>query len=374
MVNSGSRMHIVVFDNPWPPDYGGVIDVFNKVKYLAREGVMITLHTFTYGRRQDKHLDDLCEKVFYYPRKRVVNPFSPLPYIVSSRRHPAVLHNLLANDAPILFEGIHTCYLLDHPALRTRTKIVRMHNIEHDYYRQAGRLEKNLLKRMYLNAESARLARFEKILENAGAILAISENDYKALKPRFPQTELTGPFHSNEKVTSLPGKGNYALYHAKLSVVENDRSARWLAREVFSKTDYPLIIAGHHPSKKLRKIAGNSGNITIAGNPSHDEIARLIREAQINVLPAFQTTGIKLKLLNALYTGRFVVANNFMADGTGCEPLCEIAGTPEEFLQKIEFLRDCTFSSDDIELRSQVLNRLFSNKELARHVMRIAGL
>jgi glycosyltransferase involved in cell wall biosynthesis len=367
-------MHVVVFDNPWPPDYGGVIDVFNKIDYLSREGVRITLHSFTYGRKPGNQLENLCEKVFYYPRKTVVNPFSPLPYIVASRNHPELLKNLLTNNAPILFEGIHTCYLLNHPALRNRIKMVRMHNIEHDYYRQAGRLENNIVKRLYFNVESARLTEYERVLENARAILAISEHDYNALKPRFPQTELTGPFHSNEKVTSLPGKGDYALYHAKLSVTENDRSARWLAGEVFSKTDYPLIIAGHHPSERLRKIAGKSGNITITDNPSHDEIARLIRNAHINVLPAFQTSGIKLKLLNALYAGRFVVANSFMADGTGCEQLCEIAETPEEFLEKIESLRNCAFSTDDIELRSEVLNRLFNNSEMARHIIRIAGL
>ena len=34
-------LQIVIFDNPCPPDYGGVIDVFYKIKALKALGVRI---------------------------------------------------------------------------------------------------------------------------------------------------------------------------------------------------------------------------------------------------------------------------------------------------------------------------------------------
>ncbi len=52
--------------------------------------------------------------------------------------------------------------------------------------------------------------------------------------------------------------------------------------------------------------------------------------AQINVLPTFQATGIKLKLLMALYTGRHCIVNQPMVDNTGLEELCSIQNTAEE--------------------------------------------
>ena len=33
------HLHIISFDIPWPPNYGGVIDVFYKIKTLSEAGV-----------------------------------------------------------------------------------------------------------------------------------------------------------------------------------------------------------------------------------------------------------------------------------------------------------------------------------------------
>ncbi|MCX6283192.1 MAG: mannosyltransferase, partial [Bacteroidetes bacterium] len=40
------HLHIVSFDIPYPPDYGGVIDVYYKIKTLSEAGVKIHLHCF----------------------------------------------------------------------------------------------------------------------------------------------------------------------------------------------------------------------------------------------------------------------------------------------------------------------------------------
>ena len=45
-----TQLHIISFDVPYPPDYGGAIDVFYKLKALNQEGVKIHLHCFEYGR------------------------------------------------------------------------------------------------------------------------------------------------------------------------------------------------------------------------------------------------------------------------------------------------------------------------------------
>ena len=46
------RLHIVSFDIPWPPNYGGIIDVFYKIRALHGAGVQIHLHCFEYQRQQ----------------------------------------------------------------------------------------------------------------------------------------------------------------------------------------------------------------------------------------------------------------------------------------------------------------------------------
>mgnify|MGYP001008265998 FL=1 len=64
MVNTMERrLHIVSFDVPYPADYGGVIDVYYKIKALADRGVSIILHCYQYGRPEQQELEKLCEKV-----------------------------------------------------------------------------------------------------------------------------------------------------------------------------------------------------------------------------------------------------------------------------------------------------------------------
>ena len=88
-------------------NYGGVIDVFYKIKSLHQEGVGVILHCFHYGRKKSEVLESLCEKVYYYQRKMNWLGFFQNALIVCSRKTRAK-QNLLKDDFPIIFEGIHT--------------------------------------------------------------------------------------------------------------------------------------------------------------------------------------------------------------------------------------------------------------------------
>jgi hypothetical protein len=369
-MSSKKKLHIVSFDNPFPPNYGGVIDVFYKLRALHDIGVEITLHAFEYGRKPAKQLNQFCKKVHYYQRRNFVNPFvGPLPYIVNTRNSPELLDNLGADDAPILFEGLHTCFFLDHPALAKRKKYVRMHNIEHEYYEKLEQVERNFFKKYFFSKEAARLKEFEAILHQAQGILAISENDKQTLGALYSNVYYIPAFHSNDQVDSIEGKGRYAFYHGKLSVGENDEAARFLVEHVFNQTDLPLYIAGDRPSALLKSMVSRNENITLFENLSTGQISELIQQAHVNVIPTFQSTGIKLKLINVLYQGRFVLANDMMVKNTGLENLCEQAQTPEEFKTQLKRLQTRAFTTADIEQRRLCLNGLFDNARNANAIV-----
>lgn len=63
-----------------------------------------------------------------------------------------------------------------------------------------------------------------------------------------------------------------------------------------------LVIAGSDASRELEREVARSPNVELRENIGTEEIHRLVREAQVNVLPTFQATGIKLKLLLCLFT------------------------------------------------------------------------
>ena len=128
-------LNIITLNIPFPPNYGGMIDTYYRIKTLHRLGVRIHLHCFEYGLAHPPELESICQSVSYYKRKSgLIYQLSLIPYIVITRKSKQLLERLLENNFPILFDGLHSTFYLNHPALASRMKLVRTHNIEHYYY------------------------------------------------------------------------------------------------------------------------------------------------------------------------------------------------------------------------------------------------
>ncbi len=366
---SDKTLHIVSFNVPYPPDYGGVIDVFYKIKALHDLGIKIHLHCFNYGRDESEELGKICEKVYYYPRKKFYQAiYSNVPYIVGSRQSDELLSNLTADTHPILFEGLHTCFYLKHPALKDKIKTVRMHNVEWDYYRSLKEAESNYLIKFYFNLESKKLRKFEDELKNADKIFAISKSDYEYLRQSYETISYVPAFHNNETVTSKTGKENFILYQGNLSVVENNQAAMFIAKKIAEGMPHKFIFAGKNPTSSLKKEIKNIKNIELIENPPFEKMAQLIADAQINLLLTFQSTGIKLKLLNSLYRGRFVVVNGKMVNNTGLEELCITEDNPNATKRILSDLMETDFTQTDIDKRKILLEEGFSNRANAMKI------
>lgn len=371
MNNSDKHLHIISFNVPYPPDYGGVIDVFYKIKALHDLGVKIHLHCFNYGRDESKELAAICETVNYYPRKKFYQAiYSKVPYIVGSRQSDELLSNLTNDNHPILFEGLHTCFYLNHPALAGKLKAVRMHNVEWDYYRSLKEAESNYLIKFYFNLESKKLKKFEDELKNAGKIFAISKSDYEYLRQSYETISYVPAFSNNEDVTGQPGKGNFILYQGNLSVAENNQAAMFIAKKIADGMPYKFVIAGKNPTSALKKEVKGIKNIELIENPPFEKMAELMRDAHINLLFTFQNTGIKLKLLNSLYRGRFVLVNGKMVNNTGLETLCVIEDNPTATKRLITDLMEMDFTAHEIEKRQRILGAGFSNRANALKIMK----
>jgi glycosyltransferase involved in cell wall biosynthesis len=364
------HLHIISFTIPYPPNYGGVIDVFFKIRALSKAGVKIHLHCFQYGREAADQLEQYCESVHYYPRKKMYQAlYRSQPYVTASRESGSLLEVLKSDGYPILFEGLHTCACLGHPDLRERMKVVRMHNVEWDYYRQLGKAERNFFLKFYYYTESIKLRRFEEILQFADYILAISPKDELEYRERFEKTRYLPAFHPNDHVSILPGKSDYALYHGSLGIVENHQAALYLISKVIKGTDIHLKIAGRNPLNSLKKLAAKSQHVELVENPNDLELDKLIRGAQVNILPTFQPTGIKLKLLNALFRGRYCLVNENMVKETGLEGLCVVGNSAEEMQKALISLMEKDFKEEAIIGRKALLNEHFSNKSSARKLI-----
>lgn len=349
------HLNIVAFNIPFPPDYGGVIDVFYKIKALHAAGIKIHLHCFAYGRTYTSELEKYCETVSVYKRKNMILGFlSNKPFIVSSRSSKLLKENMLKNNYPVLFEGLHCCYYLDDRSFAERKKIVRMHNDEAAYYLHLAKHEKKFLRKLYFYEEYKRLFRYENVLHAAELIACIASYEAEKFSKKFRHVQYVGPFHGNEHVKSLPGSGSYALYHGNLSVSENKEAVLFLIHEVFAKLSCKFVIAGKSPCREIQVAVKNYSHVELMDDVDELQLAELICNAHIHVLPAFQQTGIKLKLLNALFNGRFCLVNCLMVENTGLEKYCLLADNAADMQSQITKLFQQQFTQDDILFRKQI--------------------
>ena len=371
---SENQVHIVCFDIPYPANYGGVIDVFFKLKALVERGFKVHLHCFEYGREHSPKLEAICESVNYYKRNTTFGKvFKKNPYIVTSRISEDLIQNLLKDDYPIILEGLHSCGVLLDPRMKDRKIFVRTHNVEHEYYRYLAETEKNLRKRLFLKLESRKLRKFESVLAKATGILAISNKDYEYFKQTYDNVYLIPAYAGFDKVDVLEGQGDFVLYHGKLDISENYNAAEFLVKEVFKGTDIKLKIAGMNPPRHLVKLIAKEPNVELIENPEDDDLQDLVRNAQINILVTAQSTGLKLKLLNALFNGRYCVVNDKMVEGLDINDLCFVANTALEMKTIVADLMAKPFVEEQVEIRTSRMDAFYNPSRATDKLVELLG-
>ena len=351
---------------PYPPAFGGLVDVYYKIVWLHKMGFSIYLHCFTEDDADVTVLNSLCEKVYVYPRNTGISGLSiKSPYIVSSRRSTLMLSRLLDNSHPILFEGIHTTAYLQENHFSNRQVFVRLFNTEFIYYRQLAVNERNWIKKLYYKVEALQLEGYERRLAKKAVFLALSLTDehYYSSHLGANDVQFLPAFLPYNNVTSLLGCGTYCLYHGNLSINENEAVVIWLITEVFSVLDISFIVAGKQPSKRLFNLIKTHKNITLIANPTDNEMQGLVADAHINILPSFNATGVKLKLLNTLFNGRHCLVNKAGVAGSNVEALCEIAETSVEIIERIQQLMQEPFTQLAVDRRTKILGDAYNNNK-----------
>lgn len=366
------HLHIVTHDVPWPADYGGVVDLFYKLKALQQLGINIHLHCFTQGRSPQDELNKYCASVNYYQRKKNVSSFSfRLPFIVNSRVNDELINNLQNDDHPILLEGIHCTYYLNNGQLSNRKIIVRLHNTEFEYYKHLAKHEGSIFKKLYFWNESRLLKRYESKLASKAPFIAVSEHDVVIYQQQLKAKDINyiPVFIPHTLSTCAVGKGYFCLYHGNLSINENEAAVCWLLKKVFNNLNIPFVVAGKDPSQKLQEAIQQHPHTCLTANPTEKEMQDLIAKAQLHILPSLNNTGVKLKLLNALFNGRHCIVNGAGVAGSGLEKACHVATDAASFKQLITELYQQPFTEQEKEERQGLLQTMYNNEANAKKLI-----
>lgn len=370
------HLHIISFIVPFPVTYGGVFDIYHKIVALHKAGVKIHLHCFTEHNRQEPELNKFCDKIFYYPRRKGLTGLSfRLPYIVASRMDKDLWYNLEQDDHPVLIEGIHAAGWLLKRSPTERKIFLRLHNVEFDYYRHLFLSSSSTINSIYYHFESVLLRKFErKIAGIPHFIFAVSAQDVATYRECFnvKNIEVLPVFTGFTHDEPPSGTGYFCLYHGNLSIPENEKAVAWLLNEIFFDSDMPFVIAGRNPSPELKQFIARFDNAKLIADPSVEKLRSLIADAQCNVLPSFNKTGIKLKIINALFHGRHCIVNSAAVTGSGVENVCHIVETPKEFRNTVRKLAAIPLDEKEMAERKKILKDLFDeDKNCTKLIRRI---
>ena len=348
-------IHIISFDNPYPPVYGGIIEVFYKVKALHKLGYQIFLHCFVGNNAAPSlELEAVTEKIFFY--KTSAKPwhvFSGIPYSVISRRSDQMLQNVLSVKAPILFEGLKTVFIANHPALKAYFKVLRLHNIEQDYFLGISRSENSLLHKALFYLESIKYKNFDHIIDHFDKVLTLSRYENDQISKHHKNAQFIPIFHGNQRVCHLEGKGDYALYHGDLGTADNRAAVVFLVDVFREIPGYNLIIASSSGGEFVAKQIRESKNIQFTRLNNFEHLQQLLHDAHICISWSFQKSGTKLKVVNALFNSRFSIINENIIDDPIIADLCVMVSDKKQLVAKINVLKQTDFN--DFNNRKSVL-------------------
>lgn len=330
-------LHVVSLDVPIPPDYGAMIDTYHRCKALTALGYEVHLHCFEYGRGRNHDITGIAHKIYYYDRPKNFRFALRLrPFIVETRRSLALLERLKEDNFPILWEGQHCTAFLGHPDLANHRQVVRVHNIEWEYYRRLAKRKGSIRDRLFFLTEAWKLKSYDAVLKKAYALICVSSEDQKHYQTWHPRVDLLRSGFDLTFSERSSTAEDYAIFHGNLSVNENEEAVNWILDVVEEfKISRKIIIAGKTPSESLKARITAFSTVELIENPDQTYMNQLIANAADQLLVTFQAAGLKLKLLISSATNSRCIATPELVVGSGLEAGCELVHSKAEFAEKI---------------------------------------
>ncbi len=368
-------LHIISFDNPYPPVYGGTIDVFYKISALKKLGYDIILHCFVKEKSAiAPELSAIAEVILYDYKFSVRAMMSSLPFSISVRHHRDMVPNILKVKAPILFESLKTTFCIYDNRLKNYSKFLRLHNLEDKYFAGIAKSEISFFKKIFLTREASKYRKYD-VYDKFQTVFTLSKSENEIVS-KLGKSEFVPVFHGNSEIANLSEFGEYALYHGDLGTSDNLRSAKFLI-DVFKKLpDYKLKIAsGPKFSEIIKSFMGDAKNIEFIAISDFEHLQNLLKDAQLTISWSFQKSGTKLKVVNALFNSRHCIINSNIVDDHLVSDLCDIADDKDSLAIKVDelMIKPFVLSEQRKNVLENHLNDEINAKLIAQTIERLCN-
>lgn len=353
------HIHIVFIKSGNISISGNQPDVLHMTRALHEIGHKIHFHCFFPERIQLELVRDACEKIHFYCAKTDGQRFLSG---IEQNEKKRLLHQLSLDNQPIICHGFHAMDTVrEMPGLENRKIVFRLMRNEPNYLFNLAKVTPwGRLKFHYLLQWVRVRKRF---YQNIGLCKIASSIDLPFKTPNVNNIPL---FKGHAKPFFNEGNGSFCLFHGDLSKRENEYAAQWLLEYVFNVLEIPFVIAGKNPSPALEQAAHVRMHTCLVSNPAPQEMAELIKKAQVILMPVLIESTGHANMLESLLLGRHILVNNKAMQENPFAQWLEPAETPESYQQKTKELFNKPFTVQEKESRITGIERMGTDESSAR--------
>jgi len=351
--------------SPWPPKEGGPLAMNMLVEGLAEAGhevKVLAVNSYKY------HIDPASIPTDYLQKTGIelididlrikpliafLNLFTKRSYHIErfiSETFRKKLTEILRDHVYdiIQLETLFMSPYLDTIRLYSGARIVlRAHNIEHLIWERVAGEARNPFKCWYLKHLASTLKNYElKILKKFDGIAAITPTDAgyfrKVLSEKrsaIPVVDI--PFGVDpDRYPYSPEKAEFPSLFTigSMNWIPNEEGIRWFLHDVWPDVaqqfpDLKYYLAGREMPVWMKEL--KLPNVVVLGEVK-DACEFMISKA-IMVVPLFSGSGIRIKIIEGLATGRTIISTSLGVEGIRCTNYENIliANIPCEFFEMI---------------------------------------
>ncbi|HKK39207.1 MAG TPA: glycosyltransferase [Cryomorphaceae bacterium] len=320
---------------PYPPVSGGVIKTWNLVKHWSSNELMLAC---ALKEGEEKHLEEFRKQVpevdvFAVPFDRKRTPLNLLrsyftaPSLNVYRNYNKQLSDQIKQWAP-------RCDLIfvDHyemgqyvPKSYDKPVILHEHNAEFVMWERLAEIEKNPLKKALIQLEASRIKKAEKMYANDASVVLAAPNDIEELAGiGVDRSKLKPTYHLGEDFLLQRADLEFdqtekaLLFVGTLTWEANIDGLIWFLDKVYPAVlklhpDIRFYIVGKNPDQRLVSRAKNIDSVELTGFV--EDLEPYFKKARAFVIPLRFGSGIKVKLLNAMYRGIPIVTTPIGTEG-----------------------------------------------------------
>ena len=371
---------------PHPPVSGGVIKSRKMIDFLAdRHDVCLFCllkgedSSYADEYKSKAHLSQFHCVPLSISRSTVnflCSLFVGVPLSVYRNRSPELLSKLqsMFSWADVIFID-HFLMFQYIPEFFKGRIVLHQHNAEYIMWERFAGVEKNIFRKLLVTLEAKRIREYEASIVNRSHAVLAAPNDIKALasigipRERFIETLHLG----DEELLKLPdidfkNTELRILFIGSLDWEANSDGVYWFLRDVWPRLiskhlDLQFSIIGRNPSEKLIREAQKYRGVEVLG--FIEDLNPYYERSRVFVTPLRFGSGIKVKVINALYRGLPVSTTSVGSEGLTVEDGCEmyIADDANEMAKEISTL----LTNESLWVKFRDAGRELARKEYTWH-------